>query len=61
MDLLVRRNEDREQIRYSEQSVRNGSTTSIKEWVEEHHNKLVANSVIYLNTDIAVTGNYTFS
>lgn len=39
----------------------NGSVTPVKEWVEEHHNKLVANSVIYLNTDIAVTGNYTFS
>ena len=58
MDLLVRRNEERERFQLGRA---NGLTTSIKEWVEEHHNKLVANSVIYLNTDIAVTGNYTFS
>ena len=32
-----------------------------QEWVEEHYSKLVPNGVMYINTDIAVTGNYTFS
>ena len=31
-----------------------------QEWVEEHLTKLTANSVVYINTDIAVEGNFTF-
>ena len=32
-----------------------------QEWVEEHHTKLTSNAVVYINTDIAVTGNFTFA
>ena len=32
-----------------------------QEWVEEHFTKLTANAVVYINTDIAVTGNHTFA
>lgn len=31
-----------------------------QEWVEEHLTKLTANSVVYINTDLAVEGNFTF-